>query len=226
MAIRFLSGERGRRSLCVTLLLLIEFFPFSLPVMAEDDLCRYYQNELTKVRKELRYRPWNPTPAMLARRKDFEEKVREHCPCRPSGQTGSSMMNMYAPGEYETKVSAVVRSGPDHHCDEVARLSAGTRFTVEGSEGIWRTFRYASPLVVLWRRGGMIDFKGSHFEKEIILWGVRWYVAYPISYRQLEEMMGSEAKRSSYGRISITARIRLNTEARLDHRGPVPRARA
>ena len=33
-------------------------------------------------------------------------------------------------------------------------------------------------------------FKGSHFEKEIILWGVRWYVAYPISYRQLEEMMG------------------------------------
>lgn len=35
----------------------------------------------------------------------------------------------------------------------------------------------------------MIDFKGSHFEKEIILRGVRWYVAYPISYRQLEEMM-------------------------------------
>src|SRR5258708_222541 len=36
----------------------------------------------------------------------------------------------------------------------------------------------------------MINFKGSQFEKEIILWGVRWYVAYPISYRQLEEMMG------------------------------------
>ena len=35
----------------------------------------------------------------------------------------------------------------------------------------------------------MIDFKGSHFEKEIILWRVRWYVAYPLSYRQLEEMM-------------------------------------
>jgi transposase-like protein len=38
--------------------------------------------------------------------------------------------------------------------------------------------------------GGMINFKGSQFEREIILWGVRWYVAYPISYRQLEEMMG------------------------------------
>jgi transposase-like protein len=36
----------------------------------------------------------------------------------------------------------------------------------------------------------MIDSKGSQFEREIILWGVRWYVAYPISYRQLEEMMG------------------------------------
>ena len=38
--------------------------------------------------------------------------------------------------------------------------------------------------------GAVVDFKGSHFEKEIILWGIRWYVAYPISYRQLEEMMG------------------------------------
>jgi putative transposase len=35
----------------------------------------------------------------------------------------------------------------------------------------------------------MIDFKGSHFEREIIMWSVRWYVAYPISYRQLEERM-------------------------------------
>ena len=31
--------------------------------------------------------------------------------------------------------------------------------------------------------------QGSQFAKEIISWGVRWYVAYPISYRQLEEMM-------------------------------------
>ena len=34
-----------------------------------------------------------------------------------------------------------------------------------------------------------IEFKGSHFERDVILWGVRWYVAFPISYRQLEEMM-------------------------------------
>jgi len=39
------------------------------------------------------------------------------------------------------------------------------------------------------RNSTMIEFKGSHFERDVILWGVRWYVAYPISYRQLEEMM-------------------------------------
>jgi putative transposase len=35
-----------------------------------------------------------------------------------------------------------------------------------------------------------IAFKGSHFERDVILWGVRWYVAYPNSYRPIEEMMG------------------------------------
>ena len=32
-------------------------------------------------------------------------------------------------------------------------------------------------------------FKWKHFEAEIILWGVRWYLSYPISYRNLQEMM-------------------------------------
>jgi putative transposase len=34
-----------------------------------------------------------------------------------------------------------------------------------------------------------ISFKGAHFAREIILTCVRWYVAYPLSYRQLEEML-------------------------------------
>jgi putative transposase len=34
-----------------------------------------------------------------------------------------------------------------------------------------------------------VDFKGAHFERGIILTCVRWYVAYPLSYRQLEELM-------------------------------------
>jgi len=35
----------------------------------------------------------------------------------------------------------------------------------------------------------MIDFSGRHFPKDIILMTVRWYVAYPLSYRNLEEIM-------------------------------------
>src|SRR3989441_5713088 len=35
----------------------------------------------------------------------------------------------------------------------------------------------------------MISFKGAHFPKDIILMGVRWYVAYPLSYRHVEELM-------------------------------------
>ena len=49
----------------------------------------------------------------------------------------------------------------------------------------------------------MIEFKGSHFEREVILWGIRWYVAYPISYRQLEEMLeerGVEVDHSTLNR--------------------------
>ena len=34
-----------------------------------------------------------------------------------------------------------------------------------------------------------VSFKGAHFPQEIILMGVRWYVAYPLSYRHVEELM-------------------------------------
>ena len=32
-------------------------------------------------------------------------------------------------------------------------------------------------------------FSGRHFPREIILWAVRWYCRYGVSYRDLEEMM-------------------------------------
>ena len=38
--------------------------------------------------------------------------------------------------------------------------------------------------------GAMSGFKGRHFEGEIVLWAVRWYCRYGISYRDLEQMMG------------------------------------
>ena len=35
----------------------------------------------------------------------------------------------------------------------------------------------------------MAVFRWRHFAGEIILWAVRWYCRYGISYRELEEMM-------------------------------------
>jgi putative transposase len=35
----------------------------------------------------------------------------------------------------------------------------------------------------------MISFKGAHFVKDVILTCVRWYLAYPLSYRRVEELM-------------------------------------
>lgn len=32
-------------------------------------------------------------------------------------------------------------------------------------------------------------FKGRHFSRDIILWAVRWYCKYGISYRELQEML-------------------------------------
>lgn len=34
-----------------------------------------------------------------------------------------------------------------------------------------------------------ISFKGAHFPQEVILMGVRWYVAYPLSTRHVEALM-------------------------------------
>src|SRR3546814_18804485 len=39
-----------------------------------------------------------------------------------------------------------------------------------------------------WTDGTMTDFKWRHFQGDVILWAVRWYCRYPISYRDLEEM--------------------------------------
>ena len=35
----------------------------------------------------------------------------------------------------------------------------------------------------------MNEFKGRHFGGEVVLWAVRWYCRYPVSYRALEAMM-------------------------------------
>ena len=35
----------------------------------------------------------------------------------------------------------------------------------------------------------MIEFKYKQFKGDIILWAIRWYLKYGISYRELEEML-------------------------------------
>ena len=47
----------------------------------------------------------------------------------------------------------------------------------------------------------MISFKGGHFEKDILLTCVRWYVAYPLSYRQLEGKMQGRGVSVDYSTI-------------------------
>src|SRR3989442_14175333 len=51
-----------------------------------------------------------------------------------------------------------------------------------------------------------ISFKGAHFPKEVILMGIRWYVAYPLSTRHVEELMeerGVEVDHSTINRWVI-----------------------
>ncbi len=43
---------------------------------------------------------------------------------------------------------------------------------------------------LLWFMVSSQPFKWRHFQREIILLNVRWYCRYPLSYRNLEEMMG------------------------------------
>lgn len=38
----------------------------------------------------------------------------------------------------------------------------------------------------------MSDFKWRHFQGEVILWAVRWYCRYDISYRDLEVLVSAQ----------------------------------
>ena len=51
-----------------------------------------------------------------------------------------------------------------------------------------------------------ISFTGAHFPQDIILMGVRWYVAYPLSTRHVEELMkerGVDVDHSTINRWTI-----------------------
>jgi transposase-like protein len=48
----------------------------------------------------------------------------------------------------------------------------------------------------------MISFKGAHFPKEIILMAVRWYLAYPLSYRHVEELLKERGLATDHATIN------------------------
>jgi putative transposase len=70
----------------------------------------------------------------------------------------------------------------------------------------------------------MISFKGRHFEKTIILMVVRWYVAYSLSCRNIEEMMkerGVPIDHATVNRWIIKYAPLLENEFRKKHKRPV-----
>jgi putative transposase len=48
----------------------------------------------------------------------------------------------------------------------------------------------------------MINFKGRHYKKAIILMSVRWYVAYALSYRDIEELMAESGVKVEHATIN------------------------
>lgn len=70
-----------------------------------------------------------------------------------------------------------------------------------------------------------IDFKGSHYPKDVILYAVFFYVRYAVSYRDLEEIMGERGNHVDHATlnrwvikyspsIAITAQVRKQPTAR------------
>jgi putative transposase len=60
-----------------------------------------------------------------------------------------------------------------------------------------------------------VSFKGAHFPPEVILMGVRWYLAYPLSTRHVEELMderGVEVDHSTVNRWVIKYSPQLKAE--------------
>jgi putative transposase len=48
----------------------------------------------------------------------------------------------------------------------------------------------------------MIDFKGMHFPKDVILFAVFFYLRYPVSYRDLEEIMEERGVDVDHGTLN------------------------
>lgn len=73
----------------------------------------------------------------------------------------------------------------------------------------------------------MISFKYRHFQKDIILMAVRWYVAYSLSYRDIEELMserGVTVDHSTINRWVVKYSPELELEFRKNYKHTVGRS--
>jgi putative transposase len=70
----------------------------------------------------------------------------------------------------------------------------------------------------------MISFSGRHFPKDIILMSVRWYIAYSLSYRNIEEMLSErhvEVDHSTINRWVIKYSPKLEAAFHKKYKKPV-----
>ena len=70
----------------------------------------------------------------------------------------------------------------------------------------------------------MISFKERHFPKDIILMAVRWYLAYSLSYRNIEELMLERGIKVDHGTINrwvIEYSPQLEANFRKNYKSPV-----
>jgi len=70
----------------------------------------------------------------------------------------------------------------------------------------------------------MISFKGRHYKETIILMAVRWYVAYSLSYRDIEELMaerGVQVDHSTVNRWVIKYSPKLEANISKNHKKSV-----
>lgn len=59
-----------------------------------------------------------------------------------------------------------------------------------------------------------VSFKGAHFPKEIILMGVCWYLAYPLSTRHVVELMAERGVEVDHSTINCwVSKYNLQLEA-------------
>ena len=64
-----------------------------------------------------------------------------------------------------------------------------------------------------------VEFKGRWFPKDLILRCIRWYLAYKLSYRDLEEMMTERGVSVDHSTIQRWVVKYLNNILEQDHRG-------